>query len=147
MADSKLHALPGGLFTSVAEPDTPLATATGLRHVFIRDLVLPCNIGIHRHEKDAPQRVRINLDLTVRETEAPINDAIGDVVCYEEIATGVRALVATGHINLVETLAERLAAFCLRDSRVTQARVRVEKLDVFPDAASAGVEIVRGRTL
>lgn len=146
MAESKLHALPGGLFTSVTEPDTPLATA-GLRHVFIRDLVLPCNIGIHRHEKDAPQRVRINLDLAVRENDTPVNDAIANVVCYEDIATGARALVSSGHINLVETLAERLAAFCLKDSRVTMARVRVEKLDVFPDAVSAGVEIVRSRAL
>jgi 7,8-dihydroneopterin aldolase/epimerase/oxygenase len=146
MAESKLHALPGGLFTSVTEPDTPLASA-GLRHVFIRDLVLPCNIGIHRHEKDAPQRVRINLDLAVRENDTPVNDVIANVVCYEEIATGVRALASSGHINLVETLAERLAAFCLKDSRVTMARVRVEKLDVFPDAVSAGVEIVRSRAL
>jgi dihydroneopterin aldolase len=44
---------------------------------------------------------------------------------------------------LVETLAERLAAFCLKDSRVVAVRVRVEKLDVFADAASVGVEIVR----
>lgn len=146
MAESKLHALPGGLFTSVTEPDTPLATA-GLRHVFIRDLILPCNIGIHRHEKDAPQRVRINLDLAVRENDTPVNDAIANVVCYEDIATGARALVSSGHINLVETLAERLAAFCLKDSRVTMVRVRVEKLDVFPDAVSAGVEIVRSRAL
>jgi 7,8-dihydroneopterin aldolase/epimerase/oxygenase len=147
MAESKLHALPGGLFKSVAESDSSLADAAGLRHVFIRDLTLPCNIGVHRHEKEGPQRVRINLDLSVREGEAPINDALGNVVCYEDLATGVRAIVGTGHINLVETLAERLASFCLQDSRVVAVRVRVEKLDVFPDAASAGVEIVRARTL
>ena len=95
MAESKLHALPGGLFTSVAETDSPLATF-GQRLVFIRVLVLPCNIGIHRHEKDAPQRVRINLDLSVREGDASIDDAIDNVVCYEEIATGVRAIVGKG---------------------------------------------------
>jgi dihydroneopterin aldolase len=147
MAEPKLHALPGGLFKSVADPEAPLANAPGLRHVFIRDLVLPCNIGVHRHEKEAPQRIRINLDLAVREGDAPINDALGNVVCYEDVATGVRAIVGTGHINLVETLAERLASFCLQESRVEAVRVRVEKLDVFPDAASAGVEIVRTRTL
>jgi dihydroneopterin aldolase len=147
MAEAKLHALPGGLFKSVADPEAPLASATGLRHVFIRDLVLPCNIGVHRHEKEAPQRVRINLDLAVREGDAPINDALGNVVCYEDMATGARAIVGTGHINLVETLAERLASFCLQEGRVEAVRVRVEKLDVFPDAASAGVEIVRTRTV
>jgi dihydroneopterin aldolase len=144
MAESKLHALPGGLFKSVSEPDTIAASAAvGLRQVFIRDMVLPCRIGVHRHEKEGLQRIRINLDLSVREGDTPINDALGDVVCYEEIATGVRSIVSAGHINLVETLAERLASFCLQDIRVAAVRVRVEKLDVFPDAACAGVEILR----
>lgn len=144
MAESKLHALPGGLFKSVSEPDAPpSASALGFRQVFIRDLVLPCRIGVHRHEKEGLQRVRINLDLSVREGEAPVNDALDEVVCYEDIATGVRSIVSAGHINLVETLAERLASFCLQDGRVAAARIRVEKLDVFPDAASAGIEILR----
>lgn len=129
-----------------AASDARAATgAPSLRQVFIRDLVLPCNIGVHRHERDAPQRVRINLDLAVEEGGAPLQDAIANVVCYEEIATGTRALVSGGHINLVETLAERLADFCLRDARVAAVRVRVEKLDVFADAASVGVEILRDR--
>ena len=145
MAESKLHALTGGLFKSAAEADSSLADATGVRQVFIRDLMLPCNIGVHRHEKGAPQRVRINLDLTVRDGKEPINDSIGNVVCYEDVAMGVRAIVGAGHINLVETLAERVASFCLRDIRVEVIRVRVEKLDVFPDVASVGTEIVRTR--
>jgi dihydroneopterin aldolase len=115
------------------------------RRVFIRDMVLPCSIGVHGHELAARQRVRINLDLAVREDVEPLEDKLANVVCYETIAEGVRALVAHGHINLVETLAERIAALCLRDSRVLSVRVRVEKLDVFPDALSAGVEIERKR--
>jgi dihydroneopterin aldolase len=43
----------------------------------------------------------------------------------------------------VETLAEQIAALCLEDRRVRVARVRVEKLDVFVDATSVGVEIER----
>jgi len=43
----------------------------------------------------------------------------------------------------VETLAERIAALCLDDARVRSVRIRVEKLDVFPDATSVGVEIER----
>ncbi|OYV35424.1 MAG: diguanylate cyclase, partial [Acidocella sp. 20-61-6] len=52
---------------------------------------------------------------------------------------------AAGHVQLVETLAERLCEVCLADARVLIARVRVEKLDVFADAASAGVEVERRR--
>jgi dihydroneopterin aldolase len=68
------------------------------------------------------------------------------VVDYEGVANAVRALVAAGHVMLVETLAERIAEACLADPRVHLARVRVEKLDVFADAASAGVEIERRRS-
>ena len=114
-----------------------------LRHVVIRDLVLACSIGVHRHEHAKPQRVRINVDLGVRDEGADLGDDLANVVCYEQIANGVRAIVAEGHIGLVETMAESIAVMCLTDSRVRSARVRVEKLDVFPDAASAGVEIER----
>ena len=114
-----------------------------LRHVFVRDLVLVCSIGVHRHEHAAAQRVRINLDLAVRDGGADLGDDLANVVCYEQITNGVRAIVTGGHIRLVETMAEVIAAMCLEDSRVRSARVRVEKLDVFPDAASVGVEIER----
>lgn len=114
-----------------------------LRHVFIRDLLLSGSIGVHRHEKERRQRVRINLDLAVFEEVADLADSLRNVVCYETIANSVRALVASRHINLVETLAEEIAELCLKDARVRSVRVRIEKLDVFPDAASVGVEIER----
>ncbi len=113
------------------------------RRIFVRDLELAALIGVHRHEQDGRQRVRINLDLDVLEGDHPAQDRLSDVVCYAEIVAGVRAIVAAGHINLVETLAERIAAQCLSDRRVRSARVRVEKLDVFADASSVGVEIER----
>ena len=70
-------------------------------------------------------------------------DELARVVDYEKVAERVRGIVAAGHVRLVETLAERIAEACLADRRVHLARVRVEKLDIFADAASAGVEIER----
>ncbi|MAF49862.1 MAG: dihydroneopterin aldolase [Rhodospirillaceae bacterium] len=116
-----------------------------VRHVFIRDLVLTCLIGVHKHERKQPQRIRINLDLAVSEGARLRSDRLRDVVCYEDVADGIRALVGSGHVNLVETLAENIADLCLSDERVRVARVRVEKLDIFEDAVSAGVEIERFR--
>jgi dihydroneopterin aldolase len=117
-----------------------------IRHVFVRDLMLVCRIGVHRHEELSSQRVRINLDLAVRDERA-LHDDLANVVCYERITGGVRALVDGRHIRLVETLAEEIAAFCLADRRVRSARVRVEKLDVFRDTGSVGVEIERFSSL
>lgn len=114
-----------------------------IRHVFIRDLVMACSIGVHKHEKDAEQRVRINLDLAVDESGREINDDLKNVICYEELAKGVEEIVGQGHVNLVETLAENIAAMCLADTRVRSARVRVEKLDILEGAESVGIEIER----
>jgi len=123
--------------------------AASVRHMFIRDLVLECLIGVHKHEQRKPQRIRINVDLAVREAAKEIlmarSDRLTDVVDYEEVADKVRALVASGHVNLVETLAENIADLCLADTRIAAVRVRVEKLDIFPDAAAVGVEIERSR--
>ena len=113
-----------------------------LRHVFVRDLVLSCTIGVHRHEHTDAQRIRINLDLAVREGR-DLDDSLANVVCYERIVTGVREIVSRGHINLVETLAEEIAGMCLKDWRVRSVRARIEKLDVFADVTSVGVEIER----
>ena len=117
-----------------------------IRHVFIRDMVIDCSIGIYTHEKEHEQRVRINLDLAVGEGDHQINDDIRNVISYEDMAKGVEAIIATGHINLVETLAENIAEMCLQDKRVFSARVRVEKLDIIASAESVGVEIERLNT-
>lgn len=118
--------------------------AAGIRHVFLRDMVMPASIGIYPHEHAATQRVRINVDLGVDDTEEAIGrDELPRVVDYEKVANAVRGIVAAGHVRLAETLAERIATACLADKRVRLARIRVEKLDIFADAASAGVEIER----
>ena len=118
--------------------------ASQTRHVFLRDMLLHARIGIYAHEHASAQRIRVNIDLGVDEVGGDA-DALSRVVDYERVANTVRRLVAEGHVKLVETLAERIAQACLADPRVRLARIRVEKLDVFPDAASAGVEVERRR--
>jgi dihydroneopterin aldolase len=126
--------------------------ARGLRHVFLHDLLLDAAIGVYTQEQGRTQRIRVNVDLGVTDDGARAlsraavgRDDLKRVVDYAVIAERVRAIVAAGHVRLVETLAERLAEACLEDKRVQLARVRVEKLDVLPDGASAGVEVERRR--
>ncbi len=129
---------------NVVQPLRFADARNALRHVFVHDLEMTASIGVYTYEKTAKQRIRINLDLAVREVDATsIDDNLANVVCYEGVVSGIRRLIDAGHVNLVETLAERIAALCLDDKRVRVARVRVEKLDVFPDATSVGVEIER----
>jgi 7,8-dihydroneopterin aldolase/epimerase/oxygenase len=123
----------------------PGTAAARTMRVFIRDLVLSARIGVHQHERLANQRVRINLELTCTEHPA-IDDDLDNVLNYAEVMTGIRYVIGAGHINLVETLADRIAQTCLEDRRVQSVKVRIEKLDVFKEAESVGVEIERNRT-
>jgi 7,8-dihydroneopterin aldolase/epimerase/oxygenase len=116
-----------------------------IRHVFVRDLELMALIGIYDHEKQKPQRITVNMDVSVREPKGKIKDEISHVVSYEIMVKKVEEVLAQGHVNLVETLCEKIASACLKDRRVLAARIRVEKPDIIPNARSVGVEIERGR--
>lgn len=127
----------------------PVSPAPGKKashyRIRITDLVLPARIGVYDRERQAPQRVRINVELNVAQDDRPLEDDIANVLSYEDIVGGIRAILGRGHINLVETLAEDIASLCLLDGRVARARVAVDKLDVEPDAVAVGVEIERSR--
>ena len=118
-----------------------------IRHVFVRDLELNANIGVYHREKGRAQPVRINVDLTVVESDAALEDQLSNVVDYGAVVDGIKLILGSGHLNLVETLAERIAEHCLADPRVRVARVRIEKLQVIAEARSVGVEIERESTL
>ena len=124
-------------------------TTRAMRHVFVRDLVMAASIGVYPSEHQAPQRIRINIDLGVDDeaaamSRAPVGrDDLTRVVDYETVVITARAIVNAGHVRLVETLAERIAEAILVNKRIRLVRIRVEKLDVFADATSVGVEIER----
>lgn len=118
----------------------PACEATGANRVFVHDLVMPVSIGAYRGEKGVPQRVRFNVDAFVRRARHAPAD-MRDVLSYDLITDGIARLVAAGHVDLVESLAERIATMVLAEPRVVRVVVRVEKLDVGP--AVVGVEIIR----
>lgn len=85
------------------------SAARAIRHVFIRDMILPASIGVHAHEHEAAQRVRINIDLGVEDDGVGgisrprvARESLLRVVDYGAVADTVRAIVAAGHIVLVE---------------------------------------------
>ena len=116
------------------------------QRIIIRNLILPARVGVYRHEKSGPQQVRINLELIVEDPRQSLNDEIDDVVSYETVILSVKEVLAEGHTNLVETLAEKIAGICLSDLRVVGVLVRIEKLHAISEAESVGVEIERFRS-
>ncbi len=136
--------------TSPPPPDPPRADLTrasaGVRHVFIRDFCVDALVGVYRHEHHERQPIRINVDLAVEDPGPNHQDDLADVVNYADIVARIDSVLAAGHVKLIETLAERIAADCLADARVLGIRVRVEKLNIIPRAASVGIEIERHKS-
>ncbi|MFZ0268353.1 dihydroneopterin aldolase [Caulobacter sp.] len=122
----------------------PNAARVIVTKVFVRGLKVDAWIGVYDHEHGRQQPLVIDVELDVAASHC---EDLGDTVNYETILQAAQAIAAEGHIDLVETFAERLAQASFADGRVTRARVRVEKpLALAPHAAAAGVEItaVRG---
>jgi len=116
-----------------------------IQHVFIKDLQLMAVIGVYDHEKNSSQRVVANIDLTVHDGH-DFADNIEHVVCYHKVVQKIEAIAKAGHVNLLETLAEKIAKNCLEDERILAIRVRLEKPEALKQAASVGVEIERLQT-
>ena len=112
---------------------------TAMTKVFVTGLKVQAEIGVYRHEIGRVQPLVIDVELDVPTAGA---DRLSETLNYETILAAAREIASAGHIDLVETFAQRLAHACLADARVTKARVRVEKpLALAPDAVAAGVEI------
>jgi dihydroneopterin aldolase len=116
---------------------------TVLDRVFVHDLVLDVEIGVYTHEKGVTQRVRFSVNVDVLSPSVAVEDDIDRAFDYDTVIAGIKGIIARGHINLVETLAEEVARHCLAHPRASRVAVRIEKLDKEPGAV--GVEIVRSR--
>jgi FolB domain-containing protein len=110
--------------------------------IFVRDFVLPVAIGAYDFERGRPQRVRFNVDVDVRRASHHAED-MRDVFSYDLIIDAIRLILSRGHVDLVETLAERISDALLAHPRVDRVHIKIEKLDVVE--ASVGIEIMRER--
>jgi dihydroneopterin aldolase len=113
--------------------------------VVVRNLVLLCSIGVRRVERERLQRVRISVELTATPEASQPREDRRRVINYEKIVTVIRQIARSGHIDLCEGFAERIVNTCFADPRVAQARVSVEKIDIYPDAEAVGAILERSR--
>lgn len=114
-----------------------------LDRISVRDYVRQVEIGAFRSERGVTQRIRFNVVLEVSHHAAAEADDVDQVISYDTITEAIEHALTVERVNLLETLAERVAAGCLADPRAVRAFVRIEKLDRIPGAL--GVEIVRTR--
>ncbi|MFJ2543488.1 dihydroneopterin aldolase [Microbacterium sp. NPDC087589] len=83
--------------------------------------------GVYDHERENGQEFTIDLRLRMPLSDAAMSDDVADTVHYGELAEQVATVVAGEPVNLIETLAERIADVALADSRVHAVTVTVHK--------------------
>jgi 7,8-dihydroneopterin aldolase/epimerase/oxygenase len=115
-------------------------------HIFIRDFRLQTLIGFHRRERVVPQTIRIDLEIGIANAAVFASDKVADCIDYDKVTARIRE-VASEHVNLVETLAERVARLVLDEFEAAWVKVSIAKLGILKDAGLVGVTIERRANL
>jgi dihydroneopterin aldolase len=105
--------------------------------------------GVYDAERRDGQDFVVDVVLDVDTSSAAATDDVADTVHYGELAQALAAVVAGEPVNLIETLAHRLADVCVADARVSAATVTVHKPQApiplrFDDVA---VTVIRTRSM
>lgn len=128
-----------------AHPSERAAASTDMPYdrISLRDYVVEVEIGAFQAERGTLQRVRFNVVVEVLPTADPINDDVDRILSYDRVTEAIALELKAERINLLETLAARVAERILQEPQAERVFVRIEKLDRGP--FSLGVEIVRAR--
>lgn len=113
--------------------------------IFIRDLALRCIIGLYPEERTNKQDVIINVTIETDLSAAGKSDNLNDTVDYKAIKLAILDFVENSSFNLIESLAEGIAAICLRDAKVQRATVTIDKPGALRFCRSVAVEVTRSR--
>ena len=119
------------------------ASLKGYRRIFLKNFHVFISMGVHDHEKQARQRIIVNVDLYIDPEGRIRHDTIRETVDYDFVRQAIIEIAESGHFHPQETFCERILDVCLDKSGVLAARVSSEKPDVYPDCESVGFEIFR----
>ena len=127
-------------------PEARAAATAGsdpLDRISLRDYIVEVEIGAFQSERGKTQRVNFNVVVEVRPAAKPVDDDVDRILSYDTITQAIHHELQAERLNLLETLAERIAQAILVEPQAERVFVRIEKLDRGPGAL--GVEIVRVR--
>lgn len=112
--------------------------------IFLNDLRVETVIGIWEWERKIRQIVAIDLEMAADIRKAAASDNVEDTLNYKSVAKRVQQFVGESSFQLVETLAEKIAAIILDEFDVPWVRVRVNKPGAIRGARDVGILIERG---
>ncbi|MCW1951049.1 MAG: dihydroneopterin aldolase, partial [Octadecabacter sp.] len=114
----------------------------GLRdRISLRDYITEVEIGAFQQERGHLQRIKFNVVVEVEPLSGPIDDDVDRILSYDRVTEAIDAELGAERLNLLETLAARVAERILLEPQALRVFVRIEKIDRGP--YSLGVEIMR----
>jgi dihydroneopterin aldolase len=113
--------------------------------IFLEELKIDTIIGIWDWERKIRQTVIIDLEMSADIAKAAATDDVADTLNYKSVAKRIRQFVGDSSFQLVETLAERIAAIIRDEFGVAWVRVKVHKPGAIRGSKDVGIEIVRGQ--
>lgn len=114
-----------------------------LDRISVRNHVVEVEIGAFQVERGITQRLSFDIVVEVRPSSGAKTDDVDDILSYDRVTEAISAELAHERLNLLETLAERIAGRILHEPQSVRVFVRIEKLD--RGASDLGVEIVRSK--
>ena len=112
--------------------------------ISVRDHIITVEIGAFQAERGTTQRIRFDVVVEVQPLSDEIEDDVDRILSYDRVTEAIEASLSEERLNLLETLAERVADRILLAPQAQRVFVRIEKIDRGP--GNLGVEIVRART-
>ena len=128
-------------FAHPSERSEATAPSGPLDRISLRGHVREAEIGAFQSERGVTQRLSFDVVVEVTPPPADLADDVDRILSYDRITEAIDAELAAERLNLLETLAERVAERILAHPRAARAFVRIEKLD--RGSGALGVEIVR----
>jgi dihydroneopterin aldolase len=95
--------------------------------VHIEQLEVSSVIGVSEHERKTPQRLTINISFWPRRQTRDMEDRIGETINYAIVAEETQKFVHDQAVNLIETLADRLAAHLLKKFPIQKITLEIRK--------------------
>jgi len=113
--------------------------------IFLEGLTTETIIGIFDWEREIRQTIAVDLEMSADIRRAAATDRIEDTLNYKRVAKRVLAFVQESRFQLIETLAERIAALILEEFEVAWVRVTLHKPGAIRHSRDVGVIIERSR--
>ena len=112
--------------------------------VYIQGLSVETTIGVYDWERTIKQTLVLDLEMAADVATPGASDAVSDALDYAAVSSRVLALVEASSFELIESVAEHVAALVLSEFAVTWLRLRVSKPGAVSQARDVGVVIERG---